>query len=254
VSLALHRHARLGAVIAVSALALSLSLTTAPAHADGAGSTIPKRLDVPPDHPWREDTRLALATAAALPGTNAAAARKMAISNLVMSTPAPIRQYVAVGSLHGNRFTITVVGDQACAIWPTGGDHRAEPGPCTAADRIRLAHPAAAVADFLTFAYDDSLSEVRNHTDRVQMLGLLYARRTLANVAWTYAPRGVGVAGVIDKNHDGLDDDARITVHGNGTAVCLRLAVYPKQHSSYRTGICKNLSPRRINYPPGAAH
>jgi hypothetical protein len=76
----------------------------------------------------------------------------------------------------------------------------------------------------------------------------------MANLAWTYAPHGVGVAGLIDDDHDGLDDDARVTLHADGRALCLRLGVYPGQRSSFAWGQCRNLEPRTIDYPQRIRH
>jgi hypothetical protein len=149
---------------------------------------------------------------------------------------------------------VTIVGDQACAIWPRGGLHRATTGPCRPGDRLRLADPLAATAQVVGSLYDRSLRRVHSHRRRVELISTLFRRATLANITWTYAPRGVGVAGLIDHNSDGLDDDARVTLHGGGRAVCLRLGVYPGQRSSYRSGICHNLGSRTIHYPKGAGH
>jgi hypothetical protein len=243
----------LAALVAVSGFAVAASLAPPPALADTDPHTIPKMLDVPPDHPWRQDTRLAYSTAAALPGHNAVEARRMAVANLVKSSPKALRPYLHVGPVHRHRFTVTIVGDQACAFYRPGRPHVAKVGPCAPSDRIRLASPRRATAFVVGFAYDDSLGDVHRHRARVRLISNLFSRRTLANVAWSYAPRGVGVAGLIDHNEDGLDDDARITLHSDGHVTCLRLGVYPGQKSTYSAGICRNLEPRRIHYPPRRA-
>jgi hypothetical protein len=227
---------------------------SSPASADHDPTPVPKLLDVPPHHPWRHDTRLALSTAAALPGHSATAGHRLAEQNLIESSPPLLRRYITLGPVHGDRFTLTIVGDQACAIWPKGRPHRAAAGPCRTCDRLRLPQAAAATATVLGFLYDRSLHGVRSHHRRVQLISNLFSRATLANLAWTYAPRGVGVAGLIDHNHDGLDDDARVTIHGQGRAVCVRLGVQPREDSSYRPGFCKNLAHRNPHYPKGAGH
>jgi hypothetical protein len=239
----------------LGAVAVVLPFVPGPtAWADHDPRSVPKLLDVPPDHPWRTDTRLALATAAALPGRNADQAHRLARENLIRSAPPELRHHVRLGPVHGDRFTVTIVGDQACAIWPPGPGHRAVPGPCTRGDRITLANPLRATAHVVGFLYDDSLGDTHSHRQRVRVMGLLFPRRSLANIAWTYAPRGVGVAGLIDNDHDGLDDDARVTLHVDGRARCLRLGVYPGQHSTSAWGECRNLAPRTIHYPPRIQH
>jgi hypothetical protein len=99
--------------------------------------------------------------------------------------------------------------------------------------------------------YDDSLGDTHTHRQRLRVMSALFPRASMANIAWTYAPRGVGVAGLIDDDHDGLDDDARVTLHGGGRALCLRLGVYPGQQSSSSWGQCRYLEPRTVHYPPG---
>jgi hypothetical protein len=76
----------------------------------------------------------------------------------------------------------------------------------------------------------------------------------MANFTWSYAPHGVGVAGFIDHDGDGLDDDARVTLHGGGAAVCLRFGVYPRQHSTFERGQCRHLEPRVVHYPQRIRH
>ncbi|HSS68371.1 MAG TPA: hypothetical protein VLK34_07455, partial [Nocardioidaceae bacterium] len=94
------------------------------AWADHDRTTVPKMLDVPPDHPWRTDTRLALAIAKALPGRSAEQAHRLAVHNLVESSPSVLRRYIDIGDVRGDRFTVTFVGDQACAVWRSGhGPH-----------------------------------------------------------------------------------------------------------------------------------
>jgi hypothetical protein len=220
-----------------------------PALADHRRPTEAKLRDVPPEHPWREHSRLALSTAAALPGGDAEQAHRLARHNVVRNAPPELRHRVILGPVRGDRFTLTIVGDQACAIWPHGRPHRAVPGPCAPTDRIRLRSPLEATAHVVGRLYDDSLGAARSHRQRVRIMSLLFPRAALANIAWTYAPRGVGVAGLIDHNHDGLDDDARVTLHGGGRALCLRLGVYPGQHSTSSWGQCRYLEPRTIHYP-----
>lgn len=247
----IRRPARAAGVIAL-AVALSAALfTAAPGTAlgDRDPKTVPRKLDVPPDHPWRVETRLALSTASSLPGATAARGRQLAIQNLVRSSPPVLREHVKVGPLHGDRFTLSVVGDQACAIWRGRSDSFATPGPCQVSDRIRLRHPLQMTADVVTFLYDDTLADARNPRQRRNLIELLYKRSTFANIAWTFAPHGVGIAGFIDRNHDGLDDDARFTVHGRGQVRCVRFAVYADQKSGSQPGICREIGPRRIDYP-----
>lgn len=252
----LHRPGRLRGVIALSAVVASLALTVAGvpvlARADDGKPSLPFKVDVPRDHPWRNHSRLALDIARSLPGRDAEAGRRLAVRNLIRNTPKVFGPYIDLGPLHRNRFTVTIVGDQACAIWARGGDQTAEPGPCTAGDRRRFPDAAAMTAVFLGLVYDRTMRSADSHRERVQLISSLFTRRGLATLAWTYAPHGVGVAGIIDKNRDGLDDDARITLHAQGKAICLRLGVYPGQDSTFGPGICKNLEPRRIHYPAGA--
>lgn len=244
------------AICFLTAAAAVIAMAPGPsAWADRDPRTVPRLLDVPPDHPWRKDTRLALAIARALPGSTAEQARRRAIHNLVESSPPELRHHVYVGPLHGHRFTLTVVGDQACAAWPRGGGaHRTSPGPCVPADRMRERDPLKATASVVGLLYDDTLAGARNHRQRVNLMGTLFSRPSMANLAWTYAPHGVGVAGLIDDDRDGLDDDARVTLHGDGRAVCLRLGVYPGQHSTSSPGQCRNLGPRTIHYPRRIRH
>lgn len=237
------------ALIGGAALLLS-TLAATPASADRDPHTVPKLLDVPPDHPWRHDTRLALSTAKALPGTSAARGHRLAVRNLVRSSPPALREHVSVGPVHRGRFTLTIVGDQACAIWH-GRSHTAKPGPCRAADRMPLRQPLRLTASVLTFLVDDSLESANTPRERRQLVRLLFERRTLANISWTYAPHGVGIAGFVDDDHDGLDDDARITLHGRGRAVCVRFQVFKGERSTFRPGICRNLAPRPVDYPGG---
>jgi hypothetical protein len=222
-----------------------------PASADHHPTLAPKLRDVPPGHPWRKNTRLALSTAAALPGRGAGQAHRLARQNLVRNAPPELRHHVSIGPVRGDRFTVTIVGDQACAIWPSGGAHRADPGPCAAADRVRLRNPLKTTAHVVGVLYDHSLGDARTHRQRVEVMSLLFPRAAMANLAWTYAPPGVGVAGLIDDDHDGLDDDARVTLHGGGRALCLRLGAYPGQQSTSSWGQCRHLEPRAIRYPPG---
>jgi hypothetical protein len=235
----------------LAAVAAVIVPSAPPTWADHDPTTVPTLLDVPPDHPWRQDTRLALATATALPGSSAAQAHRLARQNLIRNAPPELRHHVSIGPVRGDRFTVTIVGDQACAIWPRGGAHRAEPGPCAAADRVRLGNPLKATARVVGFLYDDSLGDARTHRQRVRIMSLLFPRAAMANIAWTYAPHGVRVAGLIDDDHDGLDDDARVTLHGRGRALCLRLGAYPGQRSTSTWGQCRNLEPRAIRYPRG---
>jgi hypothetical protein len=245
------RAARRAATCLLAALATaSAMLPGTAAWADDDPQTVPKLLDVPPDHPWRHDDRLALEIAKALPGRTAAQAHRLAVQNLVASSPEPIRRYIKLGDVRGDRFTLTFVGDQACAVWRSGrGPHFATPGPCAPADRIRLADPLRATARVIGFLYDDTLGDARTHRARVRLIHALFKRPNLASLTWQYAPHGVGVAGLIDDNHDGLDDDARLTLHADGRALCVRLGVYPGQHSSFASGECRNLEPRTIHYP-----
>jgi hypothetical protein len=240
----------------LAALAAAVAMLPGPpASADDDPRTVPKLLDVPPDHPWRKDTRLALSIAKALPGDNAAEARRKAIHNLIASSPPELRRHIEVGPLHGRRFTFTIVGDQACAAWPRGGgSHRAFPGPCVPRDRVTLRNPLRATATVVGFLYDDTLGEASTHRQRVSLMGQLFTRPSLANLTWTYAPRGVGVSGLIDDDNDGLDDDARVTLHADSRARCLRLGVYPGQHSTSSWGECRNLEPRVIHYPRRIRH
>jgi hypothetical protein len=248
------RRAAVRAALCVLATATAVvGVTTgSPARTDHGRPPAAKHRDVPPDHPWRKDTRLALSTAAALPGRDAAQAHRLAGQNVVRDAPPELRHRVSLGPVRGDRFTLTIVGDQACAIWPKGRPHHAVPGPCAPADRIRLRSPLEATAHVVGRLYDDSLGAARSHHERVRIMSLLFPRAALANIAWTYAPHGVGVAGLIDHNHDGLDDDARITLHGGGRALCLRLGVYPNQQSASAWGQCRYLKPRTVHYPPGA--
>ena len=250
------RAAARAAICFLTTAAAVIAMAPGPrAWADHDPRTVPKLLDVPPDHPWRTDTRLALAIAKALPGRTAEQARQLAIHNLIESSPPALRHHVHLGPLHGRRFTLTVVGDQACAAWPRGGGARhASPGPCVPADRMRERDPLKATATVVGFLYDDTLASARNHRQRVNLMGMLFRRASMANLTWTYAPRGVGVAGLIDDDHDGLDDDARVTVHGGGRTLCLRLGVYPGQHSTSSPGQCRNLEPRTIHYPKRIRH
>jgi hypothetical protein len=252
----LRRAAVRTAICALATAAAVIALIPGPsASADRDPTTVPKLLDVPPDHPWRNDTRLALAIAKALPGRNAEQAHRLAVRNLINSSPGVLRRYIDIGDVRGDRFTLTVVGDQACAVWRSGqGTHWAAPGPCAAADRIRLRSPLRATARVVGFLYDDTLGDAQTHRQRVNLMGQLFTRASMANLAWTYAPRGVGVAGLIDDDADSLDDDARVTLHGDGRALCLRLGVYPGQRSTFSWGECRNLEPRTIHYPPRIRH
>jgi hypothetical protein len=248
------RAAARAAICLLAAVAAVIGPTSAPptwADHDSDSSAAPTLRDVPPDHPWREDTRLALSTATALPGRGAEQAHRLARQNLVHNAPPELRHHVSIGPVRGDRFTVTIVGDQACAIWPSGRPHRAKPGPCAAADRVRLRNPLKATAHVVGSLYDHSLGDARTHRQRVEIMSLLFPRAAMANVAWTYAPPGVGVAGLIDDDEDGLDDDARVTLHGGGRALCLRLGAYPGQRSTSSWGQCRNLEPRAIRYPPG---
>jgi hypothetical protein len=239
------------ALSCLAAAAAAIALMPGPsAWADHDRTTVPKMLDVPPDHPWRTDTRLALAIAKALPGRNAEQAHRLAVHNLVESSPSVLRRYIEIGDVRGDRFTVTFVGDQACAVWRSGhGPHWATPGPCASADRIRLHQPLQATARVVGFLYDDTLSDTQTHRERARLVHSLFKRANLANLVWQYAPRGVGVAGLIDDNGDGLDDDARVTLHADGRALCVRFGVYPGQRSTFASGECRNLQPRTIHYP-----
>jgi hypothetical protein len=252
----LRRAAARAAICSLTTAAAVVALMPGPsAWADHSATTLSKLLDVPPDHPWRKDTRLALAIAKALPGRNAEQAHRQAVRNLITSSPRMLRRYIDIGDVRGNRFTVTFVGDQACAIWRSGRrPHVATPGPCAAADRIRLRNPLRATARVVGFLYDDALGDARTHRQRVNLMGQLFTRASMANLTWTYAPRGVGVAGLIDKDQDGLDDDARLTLHGDGRALCLRLGVYPGQSSTSSWGQCRYLKPRTIHYPERVRH
>ena len=238
-------------LFAALATAVALMPGTA-ARADHDPRTVARLRDVPPDHPWRKGTRLALSTARALPGRNAAQAHRLARENLIRNAPPELRHHVSIGPVRGGaRFTVTIVGDQACAIWRSGRpSHTAVPGPCAPADRVTLHNPLKATAHVVGLVYDDSLGDAHSHRQRVHVMSLLFPRASMANLAWTYAPHGVGVSGLIDDDHDGLDDDARVTLHGDGRALCLRLGVYPGQHSTSALGQCRNLAPRVIDYPP----
>jgi hypothetical protein len=244
------------AICSLATAAAAIALMPAPsASADSDPRTVPKLLDVPPDHPWRTDTRLALSTAKALPGRNAEQAHRLARENLIRSSPPELRHHISIGPVRGDRFTVTIVGDQACAIWRSGRPaHWAVPGPCAPADRVTLRNPLKATAHVVGFLYDDSLGDAHSHRQRVRIMALLFPRASMANLAWTYAPRGVGVAGLIDDDHDGLDDDARVTLHGGGRALCLRLGVYPGQRSTSSWGQCRNLEARVVHYPPSIRH
>jgi hypothetical protein len=250
------RAAARAAICFLTTAAAVIAMAPGPsAWADHGARAVRKLLDVPPDHPWRKDTRLALAVAKALPGRTAAQAHREAIHNLIENSAPTVRHHVSVGPLHGRRFTVTMVGDQACAVWPRGGGaHRAFPGPCAPADRIRERDPLMATATVVGFLYDDTLAGARTHRQRVNLMGRIFRRASIANLAWTWAPHGVGVAGLIDEDRDGLDDDARITLHGGGHARCLRLGVYPGQHSTSAPGQCRNLEPRTIDYPQRIRH
>jgi hypothetical protein len=258
VSFPLHRLARLHPTAATSSVVAAIVIALvgpAPlARADVHPLPLPFKADVPRDHQWRDHTRLALEVARSLPGHDAEAARRAAVHNLVDETPRVYRPYIDIGPVHRNRFTVTVVGDQACAIWPRRRAHKAEPGPCNNADRRPFPRATAQTATFLGLVYDRSLREARTPRLRAGFLTEFFSRQTIASLAWLYAPHGVGIAGVIDKNRDGLDDDARITLHGRGEAVCLRYAIHKGGHASHRPGICKNLAPRHPHYPPGAGH
>jgi hypothetical protein len=250
------RAALRAAICLFAALATAVALLPGTAAwADHDPRTVPKLLDVPPDHPWRKDTRLALSTAKALPGRNAEQAHRLARANLIRSAPPELRHHVSIGPVRGDRFTVTIVGDQACAVWRSGRPaHWAVPGPCAPADRVTLRSPLKATAHVVGFLYDNSLGDAHSHRQRVRIMSLLFPRASMANLAWTYAPRGVGVAGLIDGDRDGLDDDARVTLHGGGRAICLRLGVYPGQRSMSSWGQCRNLAPRVVDYPPSIRH
>src|SRR5207244_3774637 len=156
-------------------------------------------------------------------GSSAAQARRLAVDNLIKSSPQPLRRHIHLGVVHGDRFTLTFVGDQACAVWRSGhGPHFATPGPCTPGDRRQLSNPLRATARVIGFLYDDSLGDAKTHRARVRLVHTLFTRANLANLTWQYAPHGVGVAGLIDDDADGLDDDARVTLHADGRALCVR--------------------------------
>jgi hypothetical protein len=257
VSFPLHRLARPRAAavlpIVVASSLMALAGPAPLAHADEP-PPLPFKADVPRDHQWRDHSRLALDLARSLPGRNAHTARRLAVRNVLRTTPKAYRPYIDLGPVHRHRFTVTVVGDQACAIWPRSGRHEANPGSCSVVDRVPFPHAAAQTATFMGILYDRVMREARTPRQRAGLLTEFFSRQTIASLAWLYAPRGIGVAGAIDKNRDGLDDDARITVHGRGEAVCLRYAIRKGGHASYRSGICKNLAPRHPHYPPGAGH
>ena len=156
-----------------------------------------------------------------------------------------LEEYIHVGPLHGRRFTLTVISDQACA---TARPHRrgsARLGPCTAADRRASMTPLQDSAGLLLFFARDIFEFV----PRADAIREMYDPGTLRFIAPLVAPRGVEVSAIADRDRDRLDDDGRVAFHANGRTVCATLPASAKSSGAVTFGSCQRLRPRHVNVP-----
>jgi hypothetical protein len=154
--------------------------------------------------------------------------------------------YGHVGPVHHHRFTVTVISDQACAIFRHGRLRRVENGPCRPADRRASMTPLQDSAGLLLLAVGD----VYDWAPRHQVVRMLLAAPDLRWTSNLVAPRMVTVRGVVDRDRDGLDDDGRVAFTANGRSVCAHLPLYANQSGRVTFGSCASQPPRSLNLPP----
>lgn len=177
-------------------------------------------------------------------------ARRFA-DQLMSSGPKQLDKYLGVGSLHRDRFTVTMFGHQACAAWPAEHRPHAFAGPCMDADRAVWNTPLTDTANVLSFMVRTVLKAGSReghgmHTYLVRELYRPVVLKVLTSaVTWPH----VRVQGAVDRNGDHIDDDARLTLRAsNGRAVCLSLPV--RRNNTVMTyGACDTLPARHVSYP-----
>jgi hypothetical protein len=152
-------------------------------------------------------------------------------------------EYIHVGRLHGRRFTVTVLSDQACVTVRPRHRGSVDNGPCTPADRRASMTPLQDSANMLL----DLARDAMEYGPRNAALRELYTPAFLRWVSQLIAPRGVEVSGVVDGNRDRLDDDGRVAFHANRSSVCASLPVSADGSGRLTFGSCQRLAPRRVH-------
>jgi len=151
-------------------------------------------------------------------------------------------EFVHIGGLHGRRFTVTVISDQACVTVRPRHRGSVDNGPCTRADRRASMTPLQDSANMLL----DLARDTMRYGSRNGALRELYTPLFLRWVSQLIAPRGVDVSGVVDGNGDGMDDDGRVAFHANRSSVCASLPVSANGSGRLSFGSCQRLAPRRV--------
>ena len=153
-----------------------------------------------------------------------------------------LAEYVHVGRLHGRRFTVTAISDQACVTVRPRHHGSVETGPCTRADRRASMTSLQDSANMLLDLARDTVEYGR----RNEVLRELYTPLVLRWMSKLIAHRGVDVSGVVDGNRDGMDDDGRVAFHANRSSVCATLPVSANGSGRLTFGSCQRLDPRRV--------
>lgn len=166
-------------------------------------------------------------------------------ATLRMVRSSRLGDYVHVGPLRGDRFTVTAISDQVCVVVPRGRRGRALGGPCVAADRRASGTPLQDSAHLLLLASRDSFK----HNRRVAALRELLETSGMRWVARLVAPEGVRVGGVVDGDRNGYDDDGRVAFHDRGHSVCATIPVRRTARGSVSFGPCADLPPRPVLVP-----
>jgi hypothetical protein len=193
---------------------------------------------------------------AAREARSARAGRTMLLADLGALPPAMRRLY-RVGAVRHGAFTFSAVGELSCLSWHARGQSTFTAGPCRRPARHRVRTPLrdAAVAVGVWADVAARSAGVEGVLKTVDVTNLTARSGMLA-------PRGVVVTGVVDRNRDGLDDDARVAFRKDGRVVCARLPLTVRGRPLvFRIG-CRRL-PRRdlthlrtaydrlAEYPPG---
>lgn len=171
------------------------------------------------------------------------------VEGLITTEVDQLRRFVHVGRIRsGDRYTVSVFSDQACAVFAPRTAPVVRPGPCVEADRRVPLTPLRNAADFISRYYDEEVAV--GGEERVDFVHHAYSVSNIRHYLARSLPGDLSLHGVLDGNRDGLDDDARIRVqHTNGRAVCVSLPTRVGRTSHMTYGPCWKLAPRTVSYP-----